>query len=143
MAAATWGGRRGPVTNCNQKCNHPEITSSRRTHITSAPTRGDAPPKRGCELIRGPEPRTDRKQPNGPDEFVARGRSKLLTPEERTPPCQSFSSTSSPPLTATLRERAGPGSGASRVRSTSRGSASSPRSPTLWGGTPRTVCEDS
>ena len=56
-----------------------------------------APRKQGCELIHGPEPRTHRKQPNGPDEFVARGRSKLVTPEERTPPCRSFSSTSSPP----------------------------------------------
>ena len=43
---------------------------------------GDAagPPKRGGELIHGPEPRTHRKQPNGPDEFVARGWSKLVTP---------------------------------------------------------------
>jgi hypothetical protein len=39
-----------------------------------------APPKRGGELIHGPEPRTHRKQPNGPDEFVARGWSKLVTP---------------------------------------------------------------
>ena len=39
---------------------------------------GDAaPPKRGGELMHGPEPRTHRKQPNGPDEFVARGWSKL------------------------------------------------------------------
>src|SRR5688572_10170369 len=87
-----------------------------------------APPKRGGEVIHGPEPRTHRKQPNGPDEFVARGWSKLVTPEERTPPCQSFSSTSSPRSTATHRERDGPGSGASRARSTSLGSASSLRS---------------
>jgi hypothetical protein len=44
----------------------------------ASPTRGRAPPKRGGELIHGPEPRTYRKQPNVPDEFVARGWSKLV-----------------------------------------------------------------
>src|SRR4029453_6508606 len=77
------------------------------------------------------------REPHGAaDEFVAPSRSKLVTPKERTPPCRSFSSTSSPPWTATHRERAGPGGGASRARSTLHGSASSPRPPTSWERTP-------
>ncbi|MEU6934976.1 transposase [Streptomyces sp. 2RAF24] len=55
------------------------------------------------------------------DEFAAPCPSKLVTPQERTAPCRSFSSTSSPPSTAMHRERDGPGSGASRARSTWRG----------------------
>jgi hypothetical protein len=47
-------------------------------HTSRVAYEGTRPPETGGELIHGPEPRTYRKQPNGPDEFVARGWSKLV-----------------------------------------------------------------
>src|SRR5687768_10298656 len=45
----------------------------------SWPTPDAAGPRNGAVDIHGPEPRTHWKQPNGPDELVARGWSKLVT----------------------------------------------------------------
>ena len=64
---------------------HPVVGSPHRQAwvalLVRPPERGcGGPPETGGELIHGPEPRTHRKQPNGPDEFVARGWSKLVTP---------------------------------------------------------------
>src|SRR5215203_5358785 len=64
---------------------YPAVFGPVVTHLVThrsvmAHTSRGAPPKRGGELIHGPEPRTHRKRPNGPDELVARGWSKLVTP---------------------------------------------------------------
>ena len=71
--------RPGPGTDI-PLCSVPLSLTWSLTGVSWPTPAAAAPPKRGGELIHGPEPRTHRKQPNGPDEFVARGWSKLVTP---------------------------------------------------------------